>query len=310
MMDWQASQSSNEALTEAHTTIAHQTKRIEELQQALDREQFAEELRQLLGDMATINTVLSPMSYTDLLHTVMQIAVQIIGARAGSVFLIDRGSRELVFELAVGGEVQAIKKFRVPLGQGIVGLVATSGLPMAIADAQGDERLAVDMASTLNYMPKSLLCVPLFYEDEIIGALELLDKIGDVFFCPSDIQLLGLFANMAAVAIAQARAYHDQQAVLKTLLHAFTEKDSVRRQQLYREAIAFSTWLEAGHPSHDTVRELALLVHEIATSGEHEYEACKHILQGMVTSLRARQEETYDFGLVSGSAGGVRRSFW
>jgi signal transduction protein with GAF and PtsI domain len=304
-MDWQASQSSHNALTEAQATIAHQTKKIAELQQDLEREQFAQELRQLISDVATINTVLSPMPYAHLLQTVMQTSAQIIGARAGSIFLIDKETRELILEIAFGLETPAVKKFSVPLGHGIVGLVAVSGQPMAIANAQVDERLTVDIASPLHHIPESLLCVPLFYEDEIIGVLELLDKIGDTSFCPTDVHILGLFANMAAVAIAQSQAYHDQQAVLKTLLHAFTEKDPECRQRLYSQAISFSTWMESGQAAHGKVHELALLVDELATSGEHEYETCKHILQGMVTSLRNRSE-TYDLGLLSGA---TRRSF-
>ena len=64
----------------------------------------------------------------------------------------------------------------MPLGHGIAGGVALSGLPLAVTAAGSDPRWAKDIGERVGYVPESIVCVPLFYEDRVIGALELLDK--------------------------------------------------------------------------------------------------------------------------------------
>ena len=289
-------QSTLDALAQARETLTRQAKEIEALQQRLQREQFAEELQQLLTSLEATSIILAPFTHSQLLEMVVRTAAQVIAAQAGSLFLIDEEAQDLVFEVAIGPKSQAVKQFRVPLGHGIAGMVAVSGQPMAISHAREDQRLAVDIASSIDYVPESVLCVPLFYNDRVIGALELLDKMGAPSFSPTDMEILALFAKMAAIAIAQSRAYQDQRSVLNALLRSFGEKDPDRRQRLYRGAIAFSNWMEKDTVADTKTRKLALLVHELTSYGENEYEMCVNILQSFVTNLRNRQGG-YDFSL-------------
>lgn len=277
-----------DALAQAQAEIARQAEEISALQQYLKREQFAQELRQLLISSTTINTILSPFTHSQLLELVVRTAAQVISARSGSLFLVDKEAHDLVFEVAIGPAAQEVKKFRVPLGHGFAGLVAVSGQPIAVSRAQNDERLATDIASAVNYIPESVLCVPLFYEGDVIGVLELLDKSGASSFSITDIDTLGLFANIAAVAIAQSQAYKDQQTILTKLLQAFSEPDAEKSARLYREARAFSDWMSGEDALNAKARELALLVQELIYSGEHECELCTNILQSASTYTRAR----------------------
>ena len=93
----------------------------------------------------------------------------------------------------------------MPLGHGIAGGVALSGLPLAVTAAGTDSRWAKDIGERVGYVPDSIICVPLFYEDRVIGALELLDKVGAPSFTPADLNTLSLFAHQAAVTIEQSR---------------------------------------------------------------------------------------------------------
>src|SRR5206468_5403043 len=118
------------------------------------------------------------VTHSRLLEMIVQTAAQVISARAASLFLINRQTQELVFEVALGQKAEDVKKFTVPLGHGIAGLVAVSGQPIAVSDASKDPRQAADIARSVGYVPQTILCVPLFYNDQIIGVLELLDKEG------------------------------------------------------------------------------------------------------------------------------------
>ena len=114
--------------------------------------------------------------------------------------------------MAIGSRAAEVKRFRVPLGHGIAGIVAASGQAMAIRDAAQDPRLASDIADSVGYVPETVLCVPLFYGDNVIGALELLDKEGG--FTAGDMEALGLFANQAAVALQLSRTYENVAGLL------------------------------------------------------------------------------------------------
>src|ERR687893_1907580 len=103
-------------------------------------------------------------------------AAGVFPSRSAALFLIDEEVEELVFQVALGPEAEQVKDLRVPLGHGIAGLVAVSGQPMAVSDAGSDPRQAADIAQSVGYTPGTILCVPLFYDDEIIGVLELLDR--------------------------------------------------------------------------------------------------------------------------------------
>jgi signal transduction protein with GAF and PtsI domain len=278
-----------EAFAAAQKTIEHQTREINALRQQLEQERFAQMLRKLLISVQNTEIILTPFTRAHLLEMVVTTAVEVISAHAGSLYLIDEEAQDLVFEVAIGPAAQEVKKFRVPLGHGIVGLVALSGQPMAISDTTQTEQFAIDIATSVNYIPKSILCVPLFYEDQVIGAIELLDKTGKDSFSSQDIEILGLFANIAAVAIAQSQAYQDVQAILNAFLGAIKEGDY---QQIFsRDVAAFVDWMQTVNSAHNTARELALLVHELLLSGDQESELCKNILQGLVSSLRSRKRE-------------------
>jgi putative methionine-R-sulfoxide reductase with GAF domain len=138
---------------------------------------------------------------------IVETAAGVIGARAGSLFLIDFGRGELVFEVAIGPEADQIEGFRMPMTQGIAGLVATSGQPMAISDARDNPKVFKEIGDRVKHHAESILCVPLIHGDRVIGVFEMLDKIGAPSFNNEDMQILGMFASEAAIAIELSRTY-------------------------------------------------------------------------------------------------------
>jgi GAF domain-containing protein len=261
-------------------TIARQAREIERLRRLLD-DQGGAELREALTLAATAGVIGSPVTHGRLLEMIVETAAAVIGANAGALFLIDETASELVFEVAIGPKAEAAKKFRVPLGHGIAGLVAVSGQPMAVADADRDPRQASDIARAAGYVPRSILCVPLVYGERVTGVLELLDKSGAATFGAHDMETLGLFANQAAVAIEQSRARSHLGALIAELL-------GDRGASLRAKAAAFADRLEGEDVEYRRAIELADLVNEIAWRGEEERQACATILRGFADYLRVR----------------------
>ena len=272
-------------------TIARQAAEIERLQARLSGERYAEELREALALAAAAGTVSSPVTHSRLLEMIVEAAAHVISARAASLFLINEETQELIFEVALGQKAQEVKKFAVPLGQGIAGLVAVSGQPMAISDAQSDPRHASDIARSVGYMPQSILCVPLFYNDQVIGVLELLDKAGGNSFSAADMETLGLFANQAAVAIEQSRTHRNLAALIGEVLLSLGGISDGERERLKSGMHAFVAQTEAD-PAYRQSLELARLVQEIVWRGDSEARACLTILESFAEYLRSRPEAT------------------
>lgn len=221
-----------------------------------------ERLRDTLRLATTAGMIGSPVSHARLLEMIVETGANVIGARAGALFLLDEENDDLTFEVAIGSRAAEVKRFRVPLGHGIAGIVAASGQAMAIRDAAGDPRLASDIADSVGYVPETVLCVPLFYGDNLIGALELLDKEGG--FSAGDMEALGLFANQAAVALQLSRTYENVAGLM-------ADPDAEGSDDISRDAV-----------------ELARLVQEIARYGEGERKACRDLLLSFAEYLRAR----------------------
>ncbi len=199
---------------------------------------------------------------------------------------MDKVAQELVFEVALGPKAAEVKKFRVPMGHGIAGLVAVTGQPMAVSNVQEDTRHATDIAQAIGYKPESLLTVPLFYKDEVIGVLQLLDKVGTASFTPSDMEVLGLFANQAAVAIEQSRINQNLTALMHEALASLGGLQEHLKADLQDKGQRFVANFEED-PAHNRALGLARLVQEISSRGEQEAEACKIILRGFAEYLRS-----------------------
>jgi GAF domain-containing protein len=240
-------------------------------------EQLGSDFRDALTLAAAAGTIGSPVTHARLLEMIVETAAHVISARSAALFLLDEEAQELVFEVALGTKAAEAKKYRIPLGHGIAGLVVASGQPIAISDAAADPRLAADIAEGVGYIPESVLCVPLFYGDHVIGAVELLDKDGASSFDATDIEALSLFANLAAVALQQSRTHQNLAALMGDVLGSFEGERERGLAALVEDDPAFRESLE-----------LARLVHEIVNHGENEREACHVLLAGFADYLRLR----------------------
>jgi GAF domain-containing protein len=136
-----------------------------------------------------------------LLQAIVEVARAIFGARAASIMLLDERTAELVFEAVTGEGEDTLVGRRIPSGTGIAGWVAESGQPLVVEDVAGDPRFAVQEARRTGYVPKGLMAAPLLRQDRVLGVLNVLDRPERRRFSVAEMDLLGLFANQAAVAL-------------------------------------------------------------------------------------------------------------
>jgi GAF domain-containing protein len=143
----------------------------------------------------------SEEGYRALLQSIVEVARAIFKAKASSIFLLDEIAVELVFEAVAGEGSDALIGKRFPSSTGIAGFVLVSRQPLVIEDVVADPRFAREAAEGTGFVPKGLMAVPLLHEERALGVLEVLDRPRDSKFSLAEMELLGLFANQAAIAL-------------------------------------------------------------------------------------------------------------
>jgi GAF domain-containing protein len=153
-------------------------------------------------------------SYAKLLQSIVEVARAIFRAKASSIFLLDEETDELVFEAVAGEGSEELVGRRFPSSTGIAGFVLVSRQPLVIEDVLTDPRFSRETAESTGFVPNGLMAVPLLHDERALGVLEVLDRPTDARFTLAEMELLGLFANQAAIALdLLRRARHARRAL-------------------------------------------------------------------------------------------------
>jgi GAF domain-containing protein len=153
-------------------------------------------------------------SFRALLASIVEVARAIFGAKASSILLLDEDADELVFEAVRGEGEENLLGVRFPAGSGIAGWVLATRQPLVLEDVQNDPRFAREVAEGTGYVPQGLMAVPLLYEERALGVLEVLDRPQNSRFTLAEMELLGLFASQAAVALDLLQRARKSEEVL------------------------------------------------------------------------------------------------
>jgi GAF domain-containing protein len=190
-----------------------------------------------------------------LLQSIVEVARAIFSAQAASIFLHDEETDELVFEAVAGAGSDTLLGTRLPSSTGIAGWVLVTRQPLVIEDLENDPRFARQQAESTGYVPKALMAVPLLHEDRALGVLNVLDRSQDVQFSLGQMELLGLFASQAAIALdLLQRARHAQSllagsggeaAVVAQIAAKLEALDEEQREPVLRLLAALEDVLDA-----------------------------------------------------------------
>jgi GAF domain-containing protein len=155
----------------------------------------------------------SDEAFRSLLQSIVEVARAIFAARASSITLLDEETDELVFEAVAGEGSETLVGRRMPSSTGIAGWTLTTRQPLVVEDVAKDPRHSRETAEQTGYVPKGLMSVPLLHEERALGVLQVLDRQSP--FTLSEMELLGLFGNQAAIALDLLQRARSAKAVLE-----------------------------------------------------------------------------------------------
>jgi two-component system sensor histidine kinase KdpD len=153
----------------------------------------------------------SHLEMDELLDTILRSACELLDATGGSVMLVEE--TDLVTVCAIGRDAAVDQRMR--LGEGVAGYVALRREPVLI-DGEVDPELFPGLAQREPYVESSM-ATPLVHRAELQGVLNVNAPIGRSF-TEYDLRALSVFAEQAALAIANARLYEAERAHVAALL--------------------------------------------------------------------------------------------
>jgi signal transduction histidine kinase len=160
--------------------------------------------------LSTLNTLTRQLTSTleiePLLKNLLESAVSILNCEAGTLFLIDEQTDELVFRVTVGAGATLVGQ-RLPAGSGVVGKAVTTREAVIVNEVQASPTWNARTDQQTGFVTRAILAVPMEVKDRIIGVIETINKMDGLPFTDDDQNLLTAFAGQAAVAIDNARLY-------------------------------------------------------------------------------------------------------
>jgi signal transduction histidine kinase/ActR/RegA family two-component response regulator len=173
------------------------------------------EILKRLEELKTLNeisvAITSTLDIQETLTIITQQTVSLLQVEASSIALIEDDENpaklpQLLFVAASGAGSENILNKKIALGTGLVGWVSQYGEPELITNVSADRRFFSEFDKHGGFTTRSLLCVPLISKGIIIGAIQVLNKIGGQLN-QEDLRRLTSIAAPAATAIENARLY-------------------------------------------------------------------------------------------------------
>ncbi|MBT3314778.1 MAG: GAF domain-containing protein [Anaerolineae bacterium] len=178
---------------------------------AIVKARLLEETERRAKQLSTLNEITqqltSTLEHEPLLQNILESAVQILDCEAGSLFMVDEDTDELIFTVAVGPAATDLVGKRLPAGKGIVGKAVETRAPVVENNTRQSTGWSETTDEETGFSTEALLAVPLQIKGNVIGVVEVINKKDGLPFIDADESLLTAFAGQAAVAVENARLY-------------------------------------------------------------------------------------------------------
>ncbi len=168
--------------------------------------QRAARLEQLLTLSRQLN---STREMSALLSQIVEGARDLLHLEAASILLVIDADY-LSFAAFCGPATAKLSGVAVPIEHSLSGWVVRNRQPAILPDTTAEARLFTVSDIT---RPRSIIAVPMFFGEEIIGVLESMTLTTPTEFRAEDVEILETLASIAAVAVQNARLFQQSDWV-------------------------------------------------------------------------------------------------
>ncbi|MFN8595212.1 MAG: GAF domain-containing sensor histidine kinase [Anaerolineae bacterium] len=173
-----------------------------------------ESYRRLLSLSQVLTSTLDLLQLLDL---IVNAARDLTRTEATSILLLDSKSGQLYFEAVTGSKSEEIKRVVVPPNS-VAGWVARENQIQIINDVSKDDRFYAQSDERTGFHTRAMIAVPMRVKERVIGVLEAINPIDRGAFDDDDVELMMTLSAQAAIAIENARLFH-QSDLISEMVH-------------------------------------------------------------------------------------------
>jgi len=177
----------------------------------------AEKKLKTLSTIFSISKIFnSSKKLEEVLQRVIDSVIRLLEVEICSIMLYDRDESILKIAAARGLSEDVIDSARVKVGEGISGHVARFKRSLLIPDISKDPRFSSNINKS-EYKTRSALSVPILSEDELIGVINVNNKMDNSIFTSDDKEVLEAISDQTAIAVMNARHHEYFKKKLREL---------------------------------------------------------------------------------------------
>ncbi|HWQ12631.1 MAG TPA: GAF domain-containing protein [Roseiflexaceae bacterium] len=151
-----------------------------------------------------------------LLDRTLDLFVQVAGAEAGTLYLYDSATDELVFLVVQGDEAsRRLIGARIPADRGIAGAALRAGHPIFIPDVLSDPRWDRTTGELSRLRLRTMYCLPLSTGDHPVGVVQVFNLSPGSVDDDSERDLLRLLGDAIVGAIDKTRLLEESRRLLE-----------------------------------------------------------------------------------------------
>ncbi|HEY4580874.1 MAG TPA: GAF domain-containing protein, partial [Candidatus Acidoferrales bacterium] len=212
-----------------------------------ERKQAEETLRRQHAYQGALQEItlglIGRLELTDLLQNIITRAGELIGTTHGYIFLLEPDEAEMRMHVGTG-TYNSLIDYRLKPGQAVVGTIWQTGEPLVIDDYQAwANRLHLKNLEAV----RAVVGAPLKSGSQVVGVISLAYLEEGRRFGEDEVAVLSRFAQLASVALDNARLYAEAQQELteRKRAEAILDKRATELQTVAKVSTAASTILEA-----------------------------------------------------------------
>jgi signal transduction histidine kinase len=165
----------------------------------------AERLQKLERLLEISRTLSASLDLEPFLHALISVASELTGCEAASILELEEGGDQLHFLALPWFHRDILKSVRVPLQTSVAGWVLENNQPAVVPDVSMEPRHFKGADQLTDFATRSLMAVPITYQGEKLGVIEVVNKTGDAHYTEEDLTILETLASQAAIAIQNTR---------------------------------------------------------------------------------------------------------
>lgn len=194
----------------------------------------------------------------DALNSVTDLIAKYINAQKVLLTILDRQTDTIIVEVGHGVPHENLKNVQYSIGEGIIGKVVNTGIPIYVPKINEDKRFLNKMQSSLltkNRDDISFTCVPIRSKDKVVGAVSIERIFSRNTDYKQDIGVLSVVGTLIADAV---RIRQDKLEEIQKLKNEKAELEKKLHQKIERPINII------GNSSH--MQEVYNLIHMVAST--------------------------------------------